>query len=517
MKLTVIVGRLALASAVLATVGCKKFLDVNVSPNSPVTVPPATQLPTILIGSGFVAGNTLGRDGELFIQHYAGINSQPQTEDRYQISGNYDNEWQFDLYGNNLNGAQTLIANTQATSPAYSGIAKLIKAYNFSLLTDLWGDVPYSQALNGLNYIHPAFDKQQDIYEGTNGVQSLFDLVREGLADLDKPGTLTPGGDDLVYQGNLAKWKKMGNMLLLKFACTISYKDPTLATKVINEVLQKGANGSAAIADNADDFQVPFGTSVGNTNPFYSYNITNRPDDQMASTRILDSLAAYNDPRIAKFYTTTPGYASPTETTPFGIFTGYNNGNNTAIPPRPTLPGSTLTDYSKTGRSTYNAYILGDGFMQVNSGGNAPVRLLTNFQRLFILAEMALKLGTPGDANALYQEGIRQSMLKTGLSSTDIAAYFAANPSIVTLRGNNAFKISQIIRQKWFAQVGMGIESWNDYRRTGYPRLQPALNAVFTQKIPQRLLYPPSEIAANRDNVPTTNVTVNDPVWWASK
>lgn len=509
MKIVPVFGRAVVLTAIVAAAGCKSFLDVNVSANSPVSVPPATQLPTIIIGSGFVAANTLGRDASLFMQQYAGINNQPATEDRYAISGNYDNEWQGDLYTNNLNGSQTLIANTQATSPAYSGIAKLIKAYNFSLVTDLWGDIPYSQALKGLDVIHPTVDKQQDIYEGANGVQSLFDLVREGLADLDKTSALTPGADDLVYNGNLAKWKKVGNMLLLKFACTISYKDQALATKVINEVLAKGANGSAAIADNGDDFQVPFGTSVGNTNPFYSYNITNRPDDQMASTRLLDSLAAYNDPRIAKYFTTTPGYATPTETTSFGLFTGYNNGNNVAVPPRPVLPGTVMTDYTKTGRSVYNTYILG-------AAGEAPVRLLTNFQRDFILAEMALKLGTAGDANALYQDGIRQSMLKTGLSTADVTAYFAANPNIVTLRGSNNFKISQIIRQKWFAQVGMGIESWNDYRRTGFPRLQPALNVVFTPNIPQRLLYPPSEVAANGPNLPTTGVNVADKVWWAS-
>ncbi|RZJ88740.1 MAG: SusD/RagB family nutrient-binding outer membrane lipoprotein, partial [Hymenobacter sp.] len=149
-----------LAVAAFSAVGCSKFLDVNVSPNNPVTVPPTVQLPSILIGTGFVVGNTLGRDGDLFMQHYAGLANQPATEDRYAISGNYDNEWQFDLYGNNLNGAQTLIASTQAASPAYSGIAKLIKAYNFSLVTDLWGDVPYSQALQGLGNIHPGVDRQ---------------------------------------------------------------------------------------------------------------------------------------------------------------------------------------------------------------------------------------------------------------------------------------------------------------------------------------------------------------------
>ncbi|MFD1468333.1 SusD/RagB family nutrient-binding outer membrane lipoprotein [Hymenobacter caeli] len=497
MKNSFILRRSALVVAALATVGCSpnSFLDVNVSPNNTSTVPPSVQLPTITIGTGFVVGNTLGRDADLFIQHYAGIANQPQTEDKYVINGNYDNEWENDLYTYNLNGSQTLIASTQATSPAYAGIAKLIKAYNFALTTDLWGDVPYSQALQGLTTIHPTFDKQQDIYEGATGVQSLFDLVREGLADLDKPSALTPGTDDVVYKGDLTKWKKVGNMLLLKFANTVSVKDPALATKVINEVLAKGAAGSAAISANADDFEVPFGTAVGNTNPYYSYNVTNRPDDQMASTRFLDSLAAFKDPRLPKFFTTTPSSPAPTEVTTFGKFTGFENGSNVTPPVR-------------ANRSVYGGYVLG-------TGGETPIRILTNFQRAFILAEAAVKLKTAGDANALYQEGIRLSMEKTGLSDTDIDAYFTANPAIVTLSGSDEHKVSQIIRQKWTAWVGNGYEAYNDYRRTGYPKLQPALNVSVTPNIPQRLLYPPSEVAGNGDNIPKAVIT--DRVWWASK
>lgn len=492
----------ALAVTALAAAGCSKFLDVNVSPNNPISVQPTVQLPTITIGTAFLVGNTLGRDADLFIQHYAGIANQPFAEDKYAISGNYDNEWRNDLYGNNLNGAQTLIASTQGTNPAYSGIAKLIKAYNFALATDMWGDVPYSQALQGLTVIHPVFDKQQDIYEGTNGVQSLFDLVREGLSDLDKAtalpvGSVAPvpsGADDFVYKGDLTKWRKVGYMLLLKFANTVSKKDPVLAAKVINEVLAKGPDGSAAIYANTEDFAVPFGTAVGNTNPFYSYNVTNRPNDQMASTRFLDSLAAYKDPRLPKYFTTTPDNTAPTETTVFGKFTGIENGSNATAPVR-------------SNRSVYNTYVLGNA-------GEAPVRLLTNFQRCFILAESVITLKTPGVADSLYKQGIRASMQETGLSQSDINTYFKANPAIVTLSGTDAHKINQIIRQKWTAWVGNGYEAWNDYRRTGYPRLQPALNVSFTPNIPQRLLYPPSEVAANGDNIPA--VTIATPVWWTS-
>lgn len=494
----------ALGLAGWASVSCSpnKFLDVNVSPNNPTVVQPSVQLPTLTVGTAFLVGNTLGRDGDLFIQHYAGVLNQPATEDRYAISGNYDNEWRGDLYGNNLNGAQTLITNN-AANPAYTGIAKLLKAYNFALATDLWGDVPYSRALQGLGNIHPAFDRQQDIYQGTATIQSLFDLVRDGLADLDKPSVLVPGGDDFVYKGDLNKWRKVGNMLLLKFACTVSRKNPALATAVINEVLTKVGTdpkvlGSAAIAANSEDFSVPFGTAVGNTNPFYSYNVTNRPNDQMASTRFLDSLTAYNDPRIAKFFTTTPANTAPTHTTPYGKFTGFENGSS-ATPPSRTA--------TVNNRSVYNTYLLG-------TSGEAPVRLLTNFQRAFILAEAAIRLKTPGDANALYQEGITRSMELTGLSTTEINAYFTANPNIVTLRGTDDHKLDQILRQKWVAWVGNGYEAWNDYRRTSRPRLQPALNVSFTPNIPQRLLYPPSEVAANGDVMP--KVTIDVPVWWAS-
>ena len=504
----------ALAATTLAAAGCSKFLDVNVSPNNPVLVQPSVQLPTITVGTAFLVGNTLGRDGDLFIQHYAGVANQPATEDRYAISGNYDNEWRGDLYGNNLNGAQTLI-NNNAANPAYTGIAKLLKAYNFALATDMWGDVPYSQALQGLSNIHPAFDRQQDIYEGATGVQSLFDLVREGLTDLDKASALPAGSvsplpsaaDDFVYKGDLTKWRKVGNMLLLKFACTVSRKDPALAAKVINEVLAKtGSNpkvlGSAAIATNAEDFAVPFGAAVGNTNPFYSYNVTNRPNDQMASTRFLDSLTAYKDPRLPKFFTTTPGNPTPTHTTPDGSkYTGFENGSAAAAPARDPDP-------TKTRRSVYGTYLLG-------TAGEAPVRLLTNFQRAFILAEAAVRLSTPGDANALYQEGIRRSMEETGLSTAEIDNYFTANPTIVILSGSNTHKLNQILFQKWIAWVGNGYEAWNDYRRTGSPHLQPALNVSFTPNIPQRLLYPPSEVAANGDVIPA--VTIATPVWWASK
>lgn len=499
-----------LQAAALAVVlgSCSKdtFLDVNTTPNNPLNVAPSALLNGVEVTTGFAVGNDLGRVTDLLVQHMAGIANQPRNYDVYLLRGNYDNQWNNELYGGSLINAQQIINATQAASPLYAGYSKILKAYNFALATDLWGDIPYSQALLGnLNTpnLQPRFDKQEDIYKGNTalGIQSLFDLVREGLADIDKgivASALKPGADDLMYKGASAKWKKFGNTLLLKLANTVSKKEPALAATVIKEVLAKGP--TAYMTDNSDDAEVPFGTSVGNQNPFFAYNYVNRPDDQMLSQRFLDSLNRFKDPRLPQFFTTVPATATGT-TTPFGKFAGYDNGSTAAVPVR-------------ANRSRYGAYVVG-------VSGEAPVRLVTNFQRAFILAEAVLTLPgvtvTGETAQSLYQAGIRASMSKAGISATDIAAYFTANPAVVTLAGGVERQRNQIITQKWIAWTGNGYEAYNDYRRTGYPRLALVTNpsSESPTSIPVRLFYPNSEISANATNIPKPQPATTTPVWWA--
>src|SRR4029079_17508594 len=170
--------------------------------------------------------------------------------------------------------------------------------------------------------------------------------------------------------------------------------------------IQSVIDGNNYINANTFDFEVPFGTSQGNQNPIYSFNNVNRTSDLMLSSRFLALSKSLNDTvRLAKFYTK-----------PTGAFVALENG---AAQTLPTLPALAT-------RSKYNVYVTG-------AAGEAPVRLLTNFQVQFILAESALILSTPGDANAYYQAGIRASMAKTGMTVTEIDDYFATNPSVVTL------------------------------------------------------------------------------------
>jgi hypothetical protein len=463
---------------------CKKYLDVNQTPNNPTNVPPSVLLPTTTVGIAFANTNDLDRVTSLLVQHIAGIASQAADYDVYKLEGYFDNQWNFELYNGAINNLNKIIDVHGATSPAYSGIAKLELAYAVSMLTDLWGDVPYSQAGRGLKFPTPRFDKQQDIYQGNaaDSIQSLFDLVKEGMADLDKTSVLKPAKDDVVYGGDLAKWKRMGNTLLLKFAMQISNVNPTLAKSTIDAVI----TGNNYINSNSLDFEVPFATSVGNQNPLYTFNNTNRQTDQMLSQRLLNLSRSLNDTvRLGKFFTK-----------PTGNFVAFDNG-------------ATATAPTLANRSKYNAFVTG-------VTGEAPARLLTFAQVNFILAESALILGTAGDANTYYQAGIRANMQKTGMTTTEIDTYFTTNPGVVTLAGTTEQKRNQIITQKYISWIGNGIEAYNDYRRTGYPVLTLANNAAGHNPnvIPTRLTYPLNELSRN-PNTPNPITRTDVKVWWA--
>ena len=429
----------------ISSSACKKYLDVNKSPNNPEKVPPSVLLPQTTIGIAFANANDLSRATSVIIQHLAGTGTQSSDYDVYKLEGYFDNQWNLELYNGAVNNLVKLIEENQEANPQYAGIAKLEMAYAFSMLTDLWGDVPYSQAGLGLKYLTPRFDKQQDIYLGNaaDSLVSLFDLVRAGMADLDKTSILKPKNDDIVYGGDLAKWKRLGNTLLLKFAIQISNRNPALAKSTIDAVIA----GNNYINANNLDFEVPFG-GTGNQNPLYSFNFLNRPTDQILSLRLLNLSKSLNDTvRLAKYFTK-PGNA----------FVAYDNGNTVSSP-------------TANNRSKYNTFVTG-------AAGEAPARLLGFAQMNFMLAESALILGTAGDPNTWYQAGIKANMTKVGMTTAEIDSYFQDNPTVVTLAGTIEDMRKQIITQKYISWIGNGVEAFNDYRRTGYPVLALPRNAA---------------------------------------
>jgi hypothetical protein len=478
----------------LGLLACKKsFLDVNTSPNAVTDVPPKALLPNATVSMGFANSNELGKSAALLMQYNAGIAGLSAAYDSWNVSG-YDGQWQFEIYTNTLNTLSILIKKTQGISPAYSGIAKLETAYTFSMATDLWGDVPYSEAVQGfdekgvLKIPQPRYDAQMDIYLGNSakGIKSLLNLVREGLVDISLPSSQKPGADDLVYGGDLSKWTRFGNSLLMKMALQVSNKAPDTTKNVINDILTNNKPYINSV-DGGLDFNVPF--TKTNPNSYYLQDVGGSiPNTEMLSNRFLALERSLNDSlRLSKFYTK-----------PAATYIGYDNGSPVVAP-------------AATIRSYYGTYVLG-----ATRSGEAPIRLITAFRNFFILAESALRFGTAGDPNAYYQSGITASMKAAGLTDAEIATYFSANPSIVTLSGTTDQKLQQIITQKYIASVGNAIESYNDYRRTGYPVLTPPVvtGGDDPNTFPQRFPYTVAEAASN-PNQPNPRPKTGVKVWWA--
>jgi hypothetical protein len=492
MKMKKIIYSLAIVTTLFTVSGCKDFLDVNDTPNNPLEVSPAVLLANGLGGTAFANNNELNRFASTIMSYLTGTANNPAAYDIYNTTGaDFGNQWNNELYNGALITYRDQIIRAEETnSPYYAGIGKIMMAYTFSLATDVWGDVPYSRALRGLDDTQPRIDKQEDIYKGNASleIQSLFDLTREGLTDLNATASaLVPSTDDLVYGGSIANWKRAGNTLLLKFAMQISAREPALAASVINEVI--AANNY--ITDNAQNLSVRFGSATGSQSPVHQYvNVTTFRDDMIMSTRYLNLLQGLNDPRIPQLITS-----------PGGKFTTLDNGY------RGTLP-SPSTSWSRWGTAV------------TGTGGVGPVRLLTNAQRAFIFAEAALVL--PGivlpagkTANDYFQEGIKAHMAETGVTTAQINTYFAdpLNLTKVNLTGSTEDQQNQIITQKYISWTGNGLEAWNDWRRTGYPVLQPHQNAVGVDATrPVRAVYTNNEISRN----PNFQVGIfqNVRVWW---
>ncbi len=476
--------------------GCNDFLDVNQSPNNPEVVPPSVLLPTGLVGSAFANANELNRFASTVMDYTYGASGNPANYDVYITDGsNFGNQWRFEIYAGALIAYQKLIENAgDKGATAYVGIAKIMKAYTFSIATDVWGDVPYSQALKGSTYPQPRLDKQEDIYKGNTSleIQSLFDLIREGIADLNATSTILPGTDDVVYNGGasgIANWKRAGYTLMLRLALQMSDREPALAASIINEVI----TADNYIKTNAQNLSVKFGAATGSQSPVYTWtNVSSFLGDMNVSTGYVNllqgtvaPLTGVADPRLDLFVTK-----------PTGSFITYANGFAGTLAP-------------VANRSRWNTAVTG-------ANGVGPIRLITNAQRAFMLAEAALTI--PGvnlpagqTANSLYREGITASMTEAGVAAGAMSTYLASAAG--NLSGTVAQQREQIILQKYIAMTGNGLEAWNDFRRTGYPNFPEHQNAVGVDgKRPKRAQYINEEVQRNPNFSPIVLSNVN--VWW---
>jgi SusD/RagB-like outer membrane lipoprotein len=448
--------------AVLAAItACGDLTSINQNPNGPVDVPPPSILGNVLqVVVGSVNGvNSLNvRGGGLWVQYYSEI--QYRDEDKYIVRSGTSGGW--GLYSSALEDIQRMIAKGEASNTAnWSAVGRILKSYTFSVMTDAMGDVPYSQALRGDTVLAPAYDTQQQIYNGM-------------LADLAQANTeISPAGigfatGDLMYDGDMTRWRKFANSLRLRLAIHLSNVDPTKAATEAAAAVTAGV-----FTSNGDNATLMYLATSPNRNPIY--NDARGRDDYGLSKTFVDSLASWADPRLPVF-----AQVNPAGTGYQGLPNGLNDGEGTPI---------------------VNISRIGEFWRETP---NAPMDLLTYSEVLFLEAEAAERGWIPGGSAAaatFYSNAITESMRQYGVAAPDITTYLAQakvgyDAAGATLAGH----LRQIAYQKWVSLFMQGAESWTEVRRTGVPAIVPGPRAVIAT-MPERLPYDDNEAVLNRTNL----------------
>ncbi|MEQ1585407.1 MAG: SusD/RagB family nutrient-binding outer membrane lipoprotein [Cyclobacteriaceae bacterium] len=510
---------IAFLSILFGVAACSDFLDNNINPNQTSSNPAKLILPAAEAQLGFNMGSDLFLYSGLWSQQIAAQNGrQTETYDKYILQPTeINNAWRASFYAGHLADIEEILKKpADQVHPHYFGIAKVVKAFSYSILVDFWGDVPFSQALKAGNF-QPDIDDDAAIYP------QLIALLDEAIVDLKATSGLpTVGAEDYFYggSGNINRWIKFANTLKLRLYLHMA-NVPGFDTAVITSFLN-ATPANELMAANTDDFQMKFDIIAQRQNPTHQF-ILSRTDDMCTSSTIIGLMNAKSDPRRATYFTPAPFSPTlftnpPTGTTGFkGLTNGYgNNSVDNSLSRLHTFVRGSVT--STTIPAGPNLTV---GALAYNGG--ASLNILTYAEYNFIRAELTLRYGAPAtpktSAQEWYQEGIRTSILDAGVSTAQATSYLAS--AVGTLTGTPDQQLQQIIEEKYVANFMVCGESWTDWRRTGYPLLQllPAsLSPGNNGKVPRALLYPQQEVDANPKLASIQRTSLSDRrVFWDTR
>ena len=493
----------------------KDFEEMNTNPNNPADVPAIN----IFTNAVF---NSVDRQFGGWIQHtYLGPWSQQWTkiqyidEDRYlprDMSGDFNGP-----YTNELKNLTIVIAKaTESGDDRLLAAAKIMRAYTFMHLTDMFGDIPYSEALQGLNadgVTKPVYDNQGDVYA------ALLVELEEANALIADASVLSFGSGDILYGGTPALWRRFANSLKLRilnraagtpwsFTYDMAGTQADVTTTAGAAALATADAQIAAILSNEDDYPI-FTSNAHNAalkypglpyrNPIY--NTLYSRTDQGVSETMVDWLEARVDPRLHVYAQPTPNSVD----TPPIDYNGFQNGSSGLAAPMAAISLlGTKVAYTET----------------------APGYMLCLDEVLFIQAEHYLRVGNDVGAQAAYEAGIVASMGKWGLTDgTNVnATWFDPEDGIQTITtpypvsyatylahplvawgGTTAQKFQKICEQRWAAMFGQGVQAYHEIRRTGFPEriFEYELQATNYNNLglPIRLPYANTEDTYNTDNL----------------
>lgn len=347
------------------------------------------------------------------------------------------------------------------------GVSKIFRAIIMKRVTDTYGDAPFSDAVKAAKGINtPKYDSQEDIYK------NIFKDLKEGRDMLDNG--LPPKGD-VLYGGDLAKWKKLANSVILQSALQLSKKYPSaseMAAKEFNDAL----SNAAGVIENVDDeaWFMYNSTSLVN-NPLTAY----RAADYALSAELTESLKGSNNQ-----------YNRTSNHTPDERLSVYSNSGMTGegVP-----YGYTTQNLPNFGTDNTK---LSNNFNQPNS----PLALMTASYTYLNRAEAAQLGWTSESAMVMLEKGIVSSYKSLDVNyGSNI--YANASAYVSARLADAAGKELQVIgEEKWVSLFMNGHYAWSEWRRTGYPNLLPSPDAINGGKIPTRIQYPSEEANYNSVN-----------------
>lgn len=507
-KLTILV------LGVILTVSCHGLEDLNVNPNKigGENVDPNLLVPTVING----VGRTVV---DLGFGDLAGVMQHTQKDGWSSGHNNYDwnnRSQSWNGYYQILYNDKTLIKKAEDDNlDFHEGVGLVMKCYLFGLITDLWGDAPYTDALRGdegPEYFDAVLDNQMTIYEG---IQSDLKTANALLSGSQGSYLGIDASQDILYGGDVAKWRKLANSLSLRYYMRLSAKDPAWAEQGIKGIVNNPSQ-FPLILQSADDANMAY---IGNTSSdAWPSNTDFDTSPQGAYFRLkmgkplVDMLQDLDDPRLAVWaekiaiplvlvpdapdgtdyiadgkryvsqdivdtYESPDGVGYPVDYDP--EYVGYPPGMTFGM-------AYNLSKNTNQGATNPHASQLNAIYKEA-SGPLLQSRLMSAAEVNFILAEAAFKGWAPGTAQQYYNEGIKQSLTAWGVGG-DYSTYISG-PAAYT-------GYEDIINQKWIASWTAAAEAWFDYRRTGLPDLH-AGPAAKRQALPLRFYYNVDEMDTN--------------------
>lgn len=500
-------GVLMLAFGIIAA--CDNgFDELNTSKTAALNIDPAYQLNNITLninGGGFAGGSQLIYDLGA-VQQIISPNSGVLTGANFNQVNRDAAQTLWQAYYRNCVRSAVEVFDKTSGDPERSNLfnmARILHSYVFMVITDEYGDIPYTEAGKGyidLNFF-PAYNSQEEIYS------SLISELTAASAALDAAKRIETA--DVLYGGDVVKWKKFANSLLLRIGMRLSKVDPGQAEQIVSGLpldMLILSNADNAVIRHDANYQNGMGVTLNGTEganfylaaPFVDH-LKNTDDPRLASIAVRYKGATSGPKQLPEVATTDPAEQ-------VGMPMGNDNSTIGAVATG--LGLASFYDFSQVDRRR---------MMKLT----APYFMVTAAETQLLLAE-ARHRGwiTTGDAAAYFEAGIRLNMEQMALfdansavSADAINTYVAANPFDI----DNA--LEQINTQYWIAAFPNGPEVFANYRRSGYPALvsnpYPGKEVDFIR----RLTYPVSEGSVNEANLQTAidrmgPDELDTRVWW---